>query len=202
MEFTPDEQKALRVSLLKEEVKGLEEALKKDDLVEAADALTDIMYVLAGAYLTFGLQEDAVALAMRKPDDFVLERGAVAGPHSLNLAVEERGLVDVGEDDLVDAVGGVYLPAHHLRPHEPVRHERQGHGLIISGLEPERPGAHGGVEVDVGGEGTMTLSAMRRTRSRSCVTTTEVSFKCFLSLFIKPIRTSDMMGSTMVVGSS
>jgi predicted HAD superfamily Cof-like phosphohydrolase len=58
----PDEQKALRVKLLREEVEELEEALRNNDLVETADALTDIMYVLAGAYLTFGLQDHAEAL--------------------------------------------------------------------------------------------------------------------------------------------
>ena len=58
----PDDQKALRIKLLKEEVEELEEALKNNDLVEAADALTDIMYVLAGAYLTFGLQDYAEPL--------------------------------------------------------------------------------------------------------------------------------------------
>ena len=58
----PDAQKALRVKLLREEVEELEEALKNNDLVETADALTDIMYVLAGAYLTFGLQGKAEAL--------------------------------------------------------------------------------------------------------------------------------------------
>ena len=58
----PQEQKDLRVKLLREEVEELAEALKNDDLIETADALTDIMYVLAGAYLTFGLQDKAEVL--------------------------------------------------------------------------------------------------------------------------------------------
>lgn len=46
---------ALRVSLIAEELKELEEAIAQNDLVEVADALCDIQYVLAGAVLEFGL---------------------------------------------------------------------------------------------------------------------------------------------------
>lgn len=47
----------LRVSLLAEEVKELQQAIADNDLVEIADALCDIQYVLAGAILEFGLGE-------------------------------------------------------------------------------------------------------------------------------------------------
>jgi len=46
----------LRVALLVEEVKELEEAINDYDMVGILDALTDIQYVLSGAYLAFGLQ--------------------------------------------------------------------------------------------------------------------------------------------------
>ncbi len=46
----------LRVNLLAEEVEELQEALEAGDMVEVLDALTDIQYVLDGAYLSFGLQ--------------------------------------------------------------------------------------------------------------------------------------------------
>ncbi len=45
----------LRVSLLLEEMKELQEAINENNLVEVADALCDIQYVLAGAILEFGL---------------------------------------------------------------------------------------------------------------------------------------------------
>ncbi len=48
---------ALRVSLIAEELKELEEAIADNDLVEVADALCDIQYVLSGAILEFGLGE-------------------------------------------------------------------------------------------------------------------------------------------------
>lgn len=46
---------ALRVELISEELKELEEAIKDNDLVEVADALCDIQYVLSGAILEFGM---------------------------------------------------------------------------------------------------------------------------------------------------
>tara|TARA_Y100000310_G_scaffold182407_1_gene182504 strand:+ start:6273 stop:6755 length:483 start_codon:yes stop_codon:yes gene_type:complete len=52
----------LRVSLIAEELKELEQAIKDNDLVEVADALCDIQYVLSGAVLEFGLGEKFVEL--------------------------------------------------------------------------------------------------------------------------------------------
>lgn len=52
----PDEKRcALRVELIAEELKELEQAIKDKNLVEVADALCDIQYVLSGAVLEFGL---------------------------------------------------------------------------------------------------------------------------------------------------
>ena len=51
----------LRVNLLAEEVEELQEALAAGDMVEVLDALTDIQYVLDGAYLSFGLQDVKMA---------------------------------------------------------------------------------------------------------------------------------------------
>jgi predicted HAD superfamily Cof-like phosphohydrolase len=54
----PSKQRSdLRVSLIAEELKELQEAIENNDIVEAADALADIQYVLAGAILEFGLGE-------------------------------------------------------------------------------------------------------------------------------------------------
>jgi len=51
------ERAALRISLLAEELKELQEAVDNNDLVEVADALCDLQYVLSGAILEFGLAE-------------------------------------------------------------------------------------------------------------------------------------------------
>jgi predicted HAD superfamily Cof-like phosphohydrolase len=45
----------LRVDLIAEELKELEESIAHKDIVAVADALCDIQYVLAGAILEFGL---------------------------------------------------------------------------------------------------------------------------------------------------
>jgi len=48
---------ALRVALIREELEELEAAIEDNDMVEIADALCDIQYVLSGAVLEFGLGE-------------------------------------------------------------------------------------------------------------------------------------------------
>ena len=56
--FSTDKINALRVSLIKEELDELIEAMNKKDLVEVADALTDILYVTYGAGHAFGINLD------------------------------------------------------------------------------------------------------------------------------------------------
>jgi predicted HAD superfamily Cof-like phosphohydrolase len=52
----PEEKRCkLRVDLIAEELKELEEAIREKNIVEIADALCDIQYVLSGAILEFGL---------------------------------------------------------------------------------------------------------------------------------------------------
>ena len=52
----------LRVSLLQEELNELQQAIADNDIVEIADALCDLLYVLSGAVLEFGLGEKFVEL--------------------------------------------------------------------------------------------------------------------------------------------
>ncbi len=59
----PDEKRCkLRVNLLAEELKELEEAIAEKDIVAIADALCDLQYVLSGAVLEFGLAAKFPAL--------------------------------------------------------------------------------------------------------------------------------------------
>src|SRR5690554_2108103 len=59
----PDEKRCkLRVSLIAEELKELQDAIADRDIVEIADALCDIQYVLSGAVLEFGLGQKFDAL--------------------------------------------------------------------------------------------------------------------------------------------
>ena len=48
----------LRINLIEEELKEFKEAILKKDLKEAADALTDILYVTYGAGHAFGINLD------------------------------------------------------------------------------------------------------------------------------------------------
>jgi len=52
----------LRHKLLAEELQEFKEAYEAGDLVEVADALVDLQYILFGSVLEFGLQEKFVAL--------------------------------------------------------------------------------------------------------------------------------------------
>ena len=56
--FSSEKINALRVNLIKEELDELIEAMNKKDLVEVADALTDILYVTYGAGHAFGINLD------------------------------------------------------------------------------------------------------------------------------------------------
>ncbi len=53
---------ALRISLIQEELNEYREAAEAHDLVGIADALSDLMYVVLGTYVSHGLQDVAEAL--------------------------------------------------------------------------------------------------------------------------------------------
>ena len=57
-EFPSNKITSLRLDLIKEELKELEEAINKKDIKEVADALTDILYVTYGAGHAFGIDLD------------------------------------------------------------------------------------------------------------------------------------------------
>ena len=56
--FSSDKINKLRIDLIKEELEELTEAINKKDLLEVADALTDILYVTYGAGHAFGIDLD------------------------------------------------------------------------------------------------------------------------------------------------
>ena len=56
--FSSEKINKLRYDLIKEELEELKEALDKKDLVETADALTDILYVTYGTGHAFGINLD------------------------------------------------------------------------------------------------------------------------------------------------
>ena len=56
--FSSNKINKLRIDLIKEELDELQEAMKNNDLLEVADALTDILYVTYGAGHAFGIDLD------------------------------------------------------------------------------------------------------------------------------------------------
>jgi predicted HAD superfamily Cof-like phosphohydrolase len=57
--FSSDKINNLRYELIREELDELREALNNKDLLEVADALTDILYVAYGAGHAFGIDLDS-----------------------------------------------------------------------------------------------------------------------------------------------
>ena len=56
--FSTDKINSLRYDLIKEELEELKVAIENKDLIEVADALTDILYVTYGAGHAFGIDLD------------------------------------------------------------------------------------------------------------------------------------------------
>lgn len=61
-QLIPQKRSSLRVELISEELKELQTAINDGDIVEIADALCDLQYVLSGTILEFGLEEKFNAL--------------------------------------------------------------------------------------------------------------------------------------------
>ena len=57
-EFSNEKTNKLRIDLIKEELEELQQAMKDKNLLEVADALTDILYVTYGAGHAFGIDLD------------------------------------------------------------------------------------------------------------------------------------------------
>jgi predicted HAD superfamily Cof-like phosphohydrolase len=80
-EFPAEKTVDLRVELIKEELRELQEAIAANDIVEVADALTDLLYVVYGAGAAFGINLDACFeevhdsnMSKLMPDGTVLRR--------------------------------------------------------------------------------------------------------------------------------
>ena len=56
--FSNDKINKLRIDLIKEELEELTDAINNKDLLEVADALTDILYVTYGAGYAYGIDLD------------------------------------------------------------------------------------------------------------------------------------------------
>lgn len=72
----PDSERDLRIRLIFEEAQEFAEASRDADLVEIADALADLVYVVYGAALHYGLDlDDAIAEVHRANMSKISRRG-------------------------------------------------------------------------------------------------------------------------------
>jgi len=108
----------LRVALLREELDELEQALAQGNVVESLDALTDLQYVLDGAYLALGfhrLKDAALAEVHRSNmsklgedgqpvyrDDGKVIKGPNYSPPDLARVMVEAGLAELRDAQSMD----------------------------------------------------------------------------------------------------
>jgi predicted HAD superfamily Cof-like phosphohydrolase len=97
-------ERIMRVKLILEEASEYWEANKVNDLVEMADALADLVYVAAGAFLTHGLAwKDSFGQDETTPAPLLQklhrQRGGKVRPHP-TLAVMTRNYASKGLNDL------------------------------------------------------------------------------------------------------
>ncbi|MCB9991400.1 MAG: nucleoside triphosphate pyrophosphohydrolase family protein [Rhodospirillales bacterium] len=101
----------LRINLIAEELDELKEALADGDIVEVLDALTDLQYVLDGAYLSFGLQH----LKHTAFDEVHRSNMSKLGADGKPVRRESDGKVLKGPDyfkpDLAQFIPGTYSDA-------------------------------------------------------------------------------------------
>ncbi len=73
--FSTEKINKLRIDLIKEELEELIEAMNNKDLLEVADALTDILYVTYGAGHAFGIDLDKCFEEVQNSNMSKLDKG-------------------------------------------------------------------------------------------------------------------------------
>ena len=96
----------LRVALIEEELAEFRNAGEAHDLVEIADALADLLYVVYGAGVTYGVDLEPIFReihrsnmskgdpeVVRRPDGKILKGSNYSPPDVASLVAEQRGEV-------------------------------------------------------------------------------------------------------------
>lgn len=96
----------LRINLLAEELEELKEAVQKNSIIDVADALCDLQYVLAGAVLEFGLGEKFKELFYEVQRS---NMSKAARSKDEAIATIQRLKKDDNIDAYYEAVGDLYL---------------------------------------------------------------------------------------------
>ena len=112
----------LRVDLLKEELGELVEAIENKDLVEVADALADIQYILSGTVLEFGMQDifkklnDEVHRSNMSKACSSLSEAELTAEKYAQKGVNETYVSESGDFLLVKRKDGKVLKSAHYSP--------------------------------------------------------------------------------------
>ena len=101
--FSTNKINSLRYDLIKEELDELKVAMKSNDLLEVADALTDILYVTYGAGHAFGIDLDKCFEEVQNSNMSKLDE--------LRVALENKDLLEVA-DALTDILYVAYGAGH------------------------------------------------------------------------------------------
>ena len=72
--FSTEKINKLRIDLIKEELEELKQAINEKNLIEVADALTDILYVTYGAGHAFGINLDSCFHEVQKSNMSKLDK--------------------------------------------------------------------------------------------------------------------------------
>ncbi len=83
---------------------------------------------------SFGLEDDLVAVPLRKADDLVFKRGAITGRHPFNDAAVQGGQVQVFPHHLVDLLAGVPDETGNLGQPRRLAREGEGAGGLLQRL--------------------------------------------------------------------
>ena len=90
-------------------------------------------------------------------DDLVFERRTVSRPDALDLSVEQRRAINVGADQIADAIVRVEQITLHLRAIDFPSEKRKRDRWIVAALDAKRAAADLRCEVD-----TLAIQARRR----------------------------------------
>ncbi|GAB3550267.1 hypothetical protein GCM10027577_29130 [Spirosoma fluminis] len=94
-----------RINFIREELDELQKAAEAGDLVELADGLGDIQYVLDGFYLNAGLHgvKDAISTEIHRSN---MSKACLYEQHALDTI---QSLKDVGTDCYYEQIGNFYI---------------------------------------------------------------------------------------------
>lgn len=101
----PEEVRQLRINLIKEEFEEMIDGLKNNDLVEIADGAADLVYVVVGTCITFGIDFDRIFREVHRSN---MTKTAVKAPKGKKYGTK----TPKGPDYIAPDVRGILIQPH------------------------------------------------------------------------------------------